>query len=68
MASLIVRKNVESLSPPELQVLRDAYAQAQRDAETMLDELINLEADAFQKAAVGTVSTRVAVSVCLLPS
>lgn len=30
MASLIVRKNVDSLSPTELQVLRDAYAQAQR--------------------------------------
>lgn len=32
----------------------EAYAQAQRDAKTMLDELINLEADAFQKAPVGT--------------
>jgi tyrosinase len=30
MASLIVRKNVNSLSPPELQALRDAYARAER--------------------------------------
>ncbi|MCX7144158.1 MAG: hypothetical protein NT123_24605 [Proteobacteria bacterium] len=36
----------------------EAYAQTQRDVQAMLDELINLEADAFQKpeAAVGSTS------------